>query len=477
MWLRLCSKSRFQKNHIDNIVLGRSDSKSLPFPDKYFDVVILDGIKVNEPDNGSSRFVIVEFLKEIRRVLATNGCLCVGLENKYGITIFQRKIENNSDRKSFTDSFFGYKSLFTSLGFQVSPYWALPSHKEPHFSARIEDDISLKWFFQNFDKKFFVDRRFRIAGIFLKLLNKTARKLILEFFCPSFLFYCYKEEKPQILEEMIMEKTGFKNLIQNPRRDRMNYILLDRYREPKKIVSCKFTKYDFTEKVIQIKRVFPMMRDPEEKIVMDRWIEGEPLDRLNVNDLKLTMKWLTNFQEKTKSEILSPQDIEEEVNNIKNELDSIKTMNGLPYDKWLDDYKEHLSNITLSKTAVHDDFTVRNILIDRKKSLVNVIDWDWRYQEKANPIYDFVWLATNIMMLSNNSVEEFRANCNGNGKVVKAVRIIQETMKKHFQVDFDFIKLQRFMILRFIILKIKDNTDEYLLYIELLKILFHKNHI
>ena len=257
----------------------------------------------------------------------------------------------------------------------------------------------------------------------------------------------------------------------------MNYILLDRYREPKKIVSCKFTKYDFTEKVIQIKRVFPMMRDPEEKIVMDRWIEGEPLDRLNVNDLKLTMKWLTNFQEKTKSEILSPQDIEEEVNNIKNELDSIKTMNGLPYDKWLDDYKEHLSNITLSKTAVHDDFTVRNILIDRKKSLVNVIDWDWRYQEKANPIYDFVWLATNIMMLSNNSVEEFRANCNGNGKVVKAVRIIQETMKKHFQVDFDFIKLQRFMILRFIILKIKDNTDEYLLYIELLKILFHKNHI
>ena len=274
-----------------------------------------------------------------------------------------------------------------------------------------------------------------------------------------------------------MEKTGFKNLIQNPRRDRMNYILLDRYREPKKIVSCKFTKYDFTEKVIQIKRVFPMMRDPEEKIVMDRWIEGEPLDRLNVNDLKLTMKWLTNFQEKTKSEILSPQDIEEEVNNIKNELDSIKTMNGLPYDKWLDDYKEHLSNITLSKTAVHDDFTVRNILIDRKKSLVNVIDWDWRYQEKANPIYDFVWLATNIMMLSNNSVEEFRANCNGNGKVVKAVRIIQETMKKHFQVDFDFIKLQRFMILRFIILKIKDNTDEYLLYIELLKILFHKNHI
>ena len=44
-------------------------------------------------------------------------------------------------------------------------------------------------------------------------------------------------------------------------------------------------------------------------------------------------------------------------------------------------------------------------------------------------------------------------------------------MKDHFQVEIDFIKLQRFMILRFITIRIKDGDEGYLLYIEILKIL------
>jgi hypothetical protein len=42
-------------------------------------------------------------------------------------------------------------------------------------------------------------------------------------------------------------------------------------------------------------------------------------------------------------------------------------------------------------------------------------------------------------------------------------------MKNHFTVNLDFTKLQRFMILRFITIKIKEGTDEYQLYIEILK--------
>ena len=78
------------------------------------------------------------------------------------------------------------------------------------------------------------------------------------------------------------------------------------------------------------------------------------------------MKWLTDFQNNTMSELLSKQEIEEEVTNVKNELDSIEAMNCLPYDIRLDEYKEVLSNIKLKKTAVHGDFQVRNILINRK---------------------------------------------------------------------------------------------------------------
>ena len=469
----LIQKFRFQENKIDNVVLIRSKHGSLPFPDKHFDLVVLNEIQIKKQDSISKK-KISEYLNEIKRVLNTNGCLCAGLQNKHGLKVLQKKTEKEADYESYLDSFYGYNSLFNSLGFQVDPYWVLLSHSEPHYSGKIGDDVSLKWFFQNFDKKFSVDTKFRIAGMFLKLLNNPTRKLALEF-CPSFLFYCYKGEKPKVLEDLIMENTGFEHLIQNARLNKILYILLDKSGNPRKAVSCQRTKYDLTEKVFPIKRIFPKMVNIDEKIVIEEWFEGKILDRSNINDLKLTMKWLTDFQNNTMSELLSKQEIEEEVTNVKNELDSIEAMNCLPYDKWLDEYKEALSNIKLKKTAVHGDFQVRNILIDRKKSLINVIDWDWRYQEKGNPIYDFMWLATNIMMLSNDPITEFRSNLNDNGKAVTAKRIIKETMKNHFQVNLDFIKLQRFMILRFITIRIKYGDDGHLGYIEILKILSESN--
>ena len=80
-----------------------------------------------------------------------------------------------------------------------------------------------------------------------------------------------------------------------------------------------------------------------------------------------------------------------------------------------------------------------------------------------------MWLATNVMMLANNSVDEFRSNLDDNGKAATAKRIIKETMKEHFHVDLDFVKLQKFIVLRFITIRIKDGDDGYLPYIEILK--------
>ena len=77
---------------------------------------------------------------------------------------------------------------------------------------------------------------------------------------------------------------------------------------------------------------------------------------------------------------------------------------------------------------MHGDFQVRNILIDENSDQVNVIDWDWEFQEKGNPIYDFVWLATNIMMLSNNPEKEFLKNQNNHGRAMKSIDIIKKTM-------------------------------------------------
>ena len=270
---------------------------------------------------------------------------------------------------------------------------------------------------------------------------------------------------------MIIEKTGFKNLIQNVRLTKVLYFLLDNNGNPKKIVSCEPTKYDLTERISTVNRIFPNMKNPDEKIIIEEWLSGTALDRLDDNDVKLTMKWLTDFQTSTMSEVLSIQDIEKEITDVKKDLDSIEAMSNLPYDVWLNEYKEELKDKKLKKTAVHGDFQIRNILIDHEKSVVNVIDWDWRYQEKGNPIYDFMWLATNVMMLSNNPKEEYYSNYTKTGKATKSIEIIKDAMEKHFKVNLDFKKLQRFMLLRFITIRAKQGDYGHLLYVDILKIL------
>ena len=97
------------------------------------------------------------------------------------------------------------------------------------------------------------------------------------------------------------------------------------------------------------------------------------------------------------------------------------------------------------------------------------IDFISKLSSKGNPIYDFVWLATNIMMFSNNPEKEFLEYQKNGGKTKNSVSIIKKIMKNHFNIELDFIKLQRFMIMRFITIRVKDEDDGYLLYVNILK--------
>lgn len=463
----LIQKMRFQKTGINNIILIRSVSSQLPFPDGYFDLVVSDGLKLNKDSNEPSKR-IHEYLYEIKRVLTSDGCLCIGVKNRYGLRLFG---EDTSHDNIFTASFSKYQSFFNFCGFKIKSFWIIPSYRKPHYSGNMEDGISLRWFFHNFDKKYSVGRRFKILGLFLRILNNSARKAIMKMFSPTFLFYCYANEIPKTFEDVIVEQTGFRNFVQNVRLTKIMYILLNENGNPRRIMSCQLTKYDLNEKIVSVKRVFPNMKDPDEKIIIDDWHYGEVLNRLDRNDVILAMNWLVDFQNKTKSELLSKKDIEEEITNIERDLEKIKEMNDLPYREWLAEYKIHANSLKLRKSAVHGDFQVRNILIDHKRLSVNVIDWDWRFQEKGNPLYDFIWLTANIMMLSNDIVNEFRANLNGCGKASQIIEIIKKNVNKHFHAELDFIKMLRFIILRFITIKVKEGNAGYLQYVELLKIL------
>lgn len=460
----LIQKARLESKKINNIVFDICKPGYIPSIEKNFDLIILNGIQIENLRN-DLKGEVNDYLNKIKDHLNNNGCLCLAIKNKKGITIVKEGINKNN----FLDSFNGYNSLLNSLGLKIEPYWVLPSHAQPHYSAKLNDDISLKWFFENFDKKFSVDSKFKIVGKALRLLNKSTRKSVITKYCPSFLFYCYKNAKTDTLENMIISKTKFNSVIQNSRMTKTLFFLLNDNGESKKVLTCKNIKYNFDEEVINVKREFPNMKNPDGKLILEKWLEGNFLNRFNLEHVKLVMEWLIQFQNTTTSDFLTRDEIDEEVCIIKEELQKIDAMKDLPYNLWLDDYKDELKKIKLRKTAVHGDFQLRNILINEKNNKVNVIDWDWRFQEKSNPLYDFIWLATNIMMYSNNPEKEILTYYKNNGKAVKAVNIIKEIMNHHFKINFDFLKLQRFMIMRFITIRVKDEDDGYLIYVNILK--------
>ena len=306
----LIQKFRFEEHGIKNTVLFRSHVDSLPFSNNHFDLVVLNGIQISEKSDVSTRTQIINYFKEIKRVLTLNGCLCVGADNKSGIKIPGNEADYYTDNKIYSDNFKNYNSFFTHLGFNVKSCWALPSYNKPHYLGNIEDGVSLKWLFTNFDKFFATNMKIRSLAMFFKLFNKSTCKLIMKFIGPSFIFYCYSKETPQVFEDFIKEKTGFDHYIQASRNNKVMHILLDESGDPKKILSCKRAKYDFTEKIMPIIRKFPKMKDADEKILSEDWFGNDHLDRLNINHVKLALDWLTNFQNNTSSGSLALHDIE-----------------------------------------------------------------------------------------------------------------------------------------------------------------------
>ena len=255
-------KLRFKEKNITNIELINSDIESFEFQINYFDLIIINGIK----EETNSEINLIKYFNQIKQILTSNGCLCICVDNKYGLKIFGKEI---TEDKMFSSSFYGYNSLFNSLGLKTKSYWVLPSYKKPHHSGKIDNDISLKWFFKNFSNVFSIDRKLKIISLFLKGFNNISRKFLVKLFFPSFVFYCYKENIQENIEDMIVNKTGFKNIIQNVRLTKIMYFLLNELGSPEKIISCEITKYDLTEKIFPIKRIFPKMKNPDEKIVIE----------------------------------------------------------------------------------------------------------------------------------------------------------------------------------------------------------------
>lgn len=152
---------RAQQEQLDNIVLAKTNPMefdNLPYQDEYFDAVILNGVLEwigAAKETGSPRDSQIRALREIWRVLNTQGQVYIGIENRYSYgnflggkahngvpfaDVLPRSLANLLSKslgkpegfRTYTYSIKGYRDLFKSSGFVLNKaYFPYPDYRFP----------------------------------------------------------------------------------------------------------------------------------------------------------------------------------------------------------------------------------------------------------------------------------------------------------------------------------------------------------
>jgi hypothetical protein len=173
----------------------------------------------------------------------------------------------------------------------------------------------------------------------------------------------------------------------------------------------------------------------------------------------LAVEWLFDFQNKTKTTIMTQEDVSLEIAEIRRGLSNLPMFNAADVEKWLNDYHILSQKLNIVKSAQHGDFFWGNILFDPKTKQLHVIDWEY-YKENSNPLFDFVLFVITAMKLPNDSPEDFRNNLLGTGQLSPVVlRALIARAKEHFGAEFDLNILMPYALLRYVSMKSPERKE------------------
>lgn len=158
-------KHRFAQENINNITIVRGDSQHLPFPDNFFDHIVLNGVLEWVPysyKHMNPRKAQILVLKGLQRLLKPNGSISIGIENRFGIdfflgnvdchnavrfvTILPRflahlicKIKINDIYRPYLYSWRGLENILLKSGFSdIKIYSSLPDYNDPLYTIRLD---------------------------------------------------------------------------------------------------------------------------------------------------------------------------------------------------------------------------------------------------------------------------------------------------------------------------------------------------
>ena len=199
-------RSVIDQDKIDNILVSRADANNMPYKEKSFDLVVLNGVLeyTANGQEGDPRQVHVNVLKYVRKMLRPGGLLYLGIENRYylkfllgfrahedlrfatvlprGIANYLSKTLTNREYRNYVYSYSEYSDLIGDAGFEHTEFYtALPSYKLPEYILPIDDKEDIKHKIQATNAK----AVYRYASYLLAHSNYMYKKI-----GPDFVILC-----------------------------------------------------------------------------------------------------------------------------------------------------------------------------------------------------------------------------------------------------------------------------------------------
>lgn len=207
---------RRQDESISNLTPLCGQINYLPFPDNYFDLVVLNGVLEWAPlieSEKDPKAVQAELLKEVYRVLKKDGFLYLAIENRWSIinflgfrdthsglrfvSLLPRFLANmysrfvrKKDFREYTYSYGEHKRILKHAGFFRTEFYApLPSYRNFYYLIPIDDPLKVKFFVQHL-----LHARRPLHALLKHLVNSFSLYSYVKYFVPDFSIIAQKEK-------------------------------------------------------------------------------------------------------------------------------------------------------------------------------------------------------------------------------------------------------------------------------------------
>ena len=410
------------------------------FSSNSFDLILID----NWNEFQSDKKIFSSILNETQKILKKHACILFFIDKQ------NSKIDSLNNLKNV-------ENILNDLNFQIYKDWILPSTLNPIYSGNLSNLQSLTWFLQNienfipsFKKKSFKKNLFFKS---IKILNHKLLPFFIKFFTPSFIVCCSQDEM-RSYELHLLNKTKLKSSIFVNRPFKLMYILFNESGNPKQTVSLN-------KKMLENVQTENLFQKLDEIAVYRDWVDGRSIDPLNHNEVLNAISWIIEFQKNNQQNVYSDDEIEIEINSIRQTLSNISELKKYPILEWINEYENFLKNNSIHKTSIHGDLSHKNMILNPDMKKIEVIDWNF-FKKVGNPMDDIGNFLFRLLIKSKtqSKIDAFKSKITDSDTEFNQLQIeIEKQLSNHFDFNFSILFAMKLHFLKSLYSKILNNEE------------------